>query len=271
MTQLTQNQSKPGIGNFLNSPSVKKFLEDNLKDNTQEFVSNLIAICDSDANLAACEPRKLMMCAMNATALNLPLNKNLGYAYIIPYKDVPSFQIGYKGLIQLALRSGQYKYLNACEVREGELTRNKITGEIKFSGDKPDNKVVGYVAFLELKNGFTASLYMSEDEIEKHALRFSKMYASDKQYKTHKSKWSDADARPKMAIKTVLKGLLGTYGILSTEMQKAFESDVEEAHYEDVSPSQRDTIEPIVLNQEEPVLKKESEGATLFEPESIQI
>lgn len=273
MTQVTQTQPKPTIGNFLNSPSTKKFLEANLRENTQEFVSNLIAICDSDSNLAECDPAKLMMCAMNATALKLPLNKNLGYAYIIPYKGVPSFQIGYKGLIQLALRSGQYKYLNACEVREGELQRNKITGEIKFSGDLPNNPVVGYVAYLQLNNGFSASLYMSEEEIEKHALRFSKMYAADKQYSKRVSKWSDPDARPKMAIKTVLKGLLGTYGVLSTEMQKAFESESEEANYEDVTPkASRETVEPIVIQQEEPApMPTSGSQIDAFEAETVQI
>lgn len=270
MTQLAE-QPKTTIGNFLNFPNTQKFLSDNLQDNKKEFVSNLLALCDNDANLAACEPAKLMMCAMNATALNLPLNKNLGYAYIIPYKGVPSFQIGYKGLIQLALRSNQYKHLNACEVREGELTRNKITGEIKFSGDKPDNKIVGYVAYLELKNGFTASLYMTEQEIENHALRFSKMYAADKTYKTIKSKWSDADARPKMAIKTVLKGLLGTYGILSTEMQKAFEMDSSEEtiSYEYVTPAKRATVEPIVIQQDEP--QSPDSAIENFEAEKVEI
>jgi recombination protein RecT len=168
-----------------------------------------------------------MMCAMNATALNLPLNKNLGFAYIIPYKGIPSFQIGYKGLIQLAIRSGYYQFLNACEIRDGEIERNKITGEIKFIGDKQTEKVIGYLAYLKLNSGFSASIYMSEEQIESHATRFSKMYAADKQYKSMKSKWSDPLARPKMALKTVLKSLLGTYGILTTDLKAAFEKDNE--------------------------------------------
>ena len=216
---------KTSISNFLNFPNTQKFLDDNLKEKRGEFVSNLIAMCDADSNLAACEPRDLMMCAMNATALNLPLNKNLGFAYIIPYKGVPSFQIGYKGLLQLAIRTGAYKTINACDVKEGELRRNKITGELTFLGDKPDNKVVGYLAYLELMSGYSASLYMSEDDIEAHATRFSKMYQSDKTYKTMKSKWSDPQARPKMALKTVLKNLIGTYGLITTEIATALASD----------------------------------------------
>lgn len=224
MTELAKKQS---IGNYLNFPATQKFLEDNLREKRSEFVSNLIALADNDSNLAACEPKKLMMCAMNATALNLPLNKNLGYAYIIPYSGEPSFQIGYKGFIQLAIRSGMYETINAVEIREGEMERNKITGEIKFLGEKPDKDVVGYLAYLKLTSGFTASLYMTEAQIESHALRFSKMYQYDKKNKKKSSKWSDKLARPKMALKTVLKGLLGTYGVLSTEMRSAYEFDNE--------------------------------------------
>lgn len=219
----------PTIGNFLNLPNTQKFLEDNLREHRAEFVSNLLALVDSDENLKKCDPQRVMMCAMNATALSLSLNKNLGQAYIIPYKDVPSFQVGYKGFIQLAIRSGQYKFLNACEIREEEIQRNKVTGEIRFVKDNPEGKVVGYLAFLELKSGFSASLYMTEAEIESHAKRFSKMYQYDLSNGKRSSKWSDPLARPKMALKTVLKGLLGTYGLLSPELVNAFEVDSEEA------------------------------------------
>lgn len=265
MSNLPQEQKKAvSIGNFLNFPNTQKFLEDNLKENRKEFVSNLLSLCAGDKNLAECDPNQLMLCAMNATALNLPLNKNLGYAYIIAYGGVPSFQIGYKGLIQLALRSGQYKYLNACEVREGEIARNKFTGEIKFLGENEDAPIIGYMACLELNNGFQSSLYMTEAQIEAHALRFSKMYQSDKKYSKRISKWSDPDARPKMAIKTVLKGLLGTYGVLSTEMVKAFAQD-EESEFEATKQGSRNSNIPeaeIVL-QAEPILNNEPEKVLL--------
>lgn len=251
-TPATQ-QPKVSISNFLNMPKTRNFLEETLAERRTEFVSNLIAMCDSDANLAACEPGALMKCAMNATALNLPLNKNLGYAYIIPYKNVPSFQIGYKGIIQLAIRTGAYKYINATEVREGEIRRNKITGELTIIGEFPSKKVVGYISYLELMSGFTASLYMSEDQIEEHALRFSKMYAADKQYKSAKSKWSDPLARPAMAKKTVLKGLLGTYGLMTTEFAKAFEADNDQ----ETSTGHREYEDAEVVQQEEPKVQAE--------------
>ena len=216
---------KQTIGNFLIMPKTQQFLEENLKEKRSEFVSNLIALTENDAGLAECEPSKLMMCAMNATALSLPLNKNLGFAYIIPYGGVPSFQIGYKGFIQLAVRSGFYEFLNACEIRKGEIERNKVTGEIKFIKDNPNGEIIGYLSYLKLKTGYTSSLYMSEDQIEKHALKFSKSYQYDVKNKKKSSKWSDPDIRPKMAMKTVLKGLLGTYGVITTELSRAFEND----------------------------------------------
>jgi recombination protein RecT len=248
--QIAAQQQQKTIGNFLNFPATQKFLEENLQERKSEFVSNLIAMTEADDNLKACDPKELMMCAMNATALNLPLNKNLGYAYIIPYKGVPSFQIGYKGLIQLAIRTGMYEIINACEIREGEIERNKITGEITYKGEKPDNQVIGYLSYLKLKTGFSASLYMSEADMEKHALRFSKMYQSDKQYKSAKSKWSDPDARPKMCLKTVLKGLLGTYGLMTTELQRAFEAD-NETEYSGGNAN-RDFEDAKVIPQNEP-------------------
>jgi recombination protein RecT len=259
-TAKTNVVSKPqkSIASFLNAPTVSKFLTDTLENKKGEFVSNLIALCDADENLAKCEPSALMKCALNATALNLPLNKNLGYAYVIPYKDVPSFQIGYKGLIQLAIRTGQYKYLNATAVREGEIKRNKITGYLEFLGEKPNAKVIGYIAYLEMTNGFSASLYMSEDEIEKHALRFSQMYKSDKKYGKVSSKWSDPDTRPKMALKTVLKGLLGTYGLMTTEFAKAFEIDKEEAETETGNRYQ----EVEIIQQDEPVAEPQGDAPT---------
>lgn len=260
-TNQTPAPQSKSVANFLNLPATAKFLESTLQEKRAEFVSNLIALADSDSNISQCDPAALMKVALNATALNLPLNKNLGYAYIIPYKSngvqVPQFQIGYKGLIQLAIRTGSYKYINATEVREGEITRNKITGELKFIGDKPNNKIVGYIAFLELMTGFTASLYMSEEQIEEHALRFSKMYAADKQYKSAKSKWSDPLARPAMAKKTVLKGLLGTYGLMTTEFAKAFDSDSDSE--EQSSGGQRQYEDAEIIQQDEPKQDKEPE------------
>lgn len=252
-------QKSQSISNFLNMPSTAKFLQDTLAEKKPEFVSNLIALCDADANLAKCNPADLMKCALNATSLNLPLNKNLGYAYVIPYKNIPSFQIGYKGLIQLAIRTGQYKFINSTEIREGEIERNKITGEIKYLGDKDQAPVVGYMAYLELMSGFTASYYMSEEQIEAHALKYSKMYQYDKGRGGNMSKWSDPDARPGMCKKTVLKLLLGTYGLMTTDFARAFAEDDDTVE----STNTHRFEEADIIQQDEPEASQEEAPARM--------
>lgn len=266
-TQVTTTQTqKKSIANFFNLPNTRNFLDETLGDKKGEFVSNMIALCDSDSNLANCDHGQLMKCAMNATALNLPLNKNLGYAYVIAYNGVPQFQIGYKGLIQLAIRTGQYKFINATEIRKGEISHNKITGEVKFHGDNPDGEIVGYMAYIEMVNGFTASLYMTEAQIEEHAMRFSKSYQYDKKFGKASSKWSDPLARPAMAKKTVLKGLLGTYGLMTTEFAKAMETDND--HEAPTNGARQSVEEAEIIPQGEPTEQAEPKSV---EPQTLQI
>lgn len=239
--QVAPQQKAVALSKFLNSASIKTFLNDTLKDRAPEFVSNLLSLAETDVNLRNCDPDLLMRCAMNATALNLPLNKNLGYAYVIPYKDksgaqIPQFQVGYKGLLQLAIRSGAYKTIHAVEVRKGEVEYDKFTGAIKFVKECPDAEIVGYVAYLELTTGFKKYYYMTAAQMEEHASQYSKMYQLDKKNKTKYSKWSDPLVRNKMALKTVLKGLLSMYGVLSTEIQLALDKDSNEETQQETGP-----------------------------------
>ena len=246
-TPILQKQS---LANFLNKSD--KFLEQNLGAKKSEFVSNLLALSDSNKELSQCEPADLMKCAMNATALNLPLNKNLGYAYVIPYFDrqtnrtIPQFQMGYKGFVQLAIRSGQYKTINTCEIREGEIRRNKVTGHIDFLGENPSGAVIGYLAYIELLNGFQQSLFMTIEQLQAHASKYSKTYA-----KTNKGLWKDEFDL--MAKKTVLKLLLNRYGVLSVEMQNAIEKDQADGNGQYIdNPQGRTVIDAEVVEQNEP-------------------
>lgn len=240
------------ISNHFANPKVSDFLQQQLGEKKGEFVSNVIALSESNAALLNCDPGSLMKCALNATALNLPLNKNLGYAYVIPYKNhktgvtEPQFQIGYKGFIQLAIRSGQYKTINAVEVREGEIKRNKFTGEIDFIKENDEGKVVGYLGYIKMLNGFEQSFYMTTAQAEAHAVKYSKTYAK---YKTGLWK-DDFDA---MAKKTVMKLLLNRYGILSTEIQKAIITDQQvDGKYSDNQGNARTVEDTNVIVQDEP-------------------
>lgn len=216
----------------LANPKTQEYLQQVLAEKKSAFVNNITALVANDVKLQACEPISLMYAGIKATALDLPLDTNLGFAYVIPYnnrkagKMEAQFQIGYKGFIQLAIRSGQFKTLNVTDVKEGELKEvNLLTGEISFEArpNRDELKTIGYVAYFRLINGFEKTLYMDAKEMEKHAKTYSQTFSSNKDYVRNASKWAtDFDA---MAKKTVIKLLLSRYAPLSVEMQSAITSD----------------------------------------------
>lgn len=208
----------------------KKRFEEILGKKAAAFISSVINIAKS-SSLADCEPNSVVSAAIVAATLDLPIDPNLGFAYIVPYNDsknkikVAQFQMGYKGFIQLAQRSGQYKTINAIPLFENEIKKiNRLTGEIELHEDiKPSTKVIGYVAYFRLLNGFEKALYMPREEIETHAKRYSQSYKSNKDWIVKQSLWTtDFDS---MATKTVIKLLLSKYGPLSIEMQTAIQTD----------------------------------------------
>lgn len=210
-------------------PNTDNYLTSVLAERKGEFINNLTAVVANDAKLQACEPVTLMYAALKATALRLPLDPNLGQAYIIPYKNnrerktEAQFQIGWKGFIQLAIRSGQFQAINTTDIREGELQGyNLMTGEVNVQAvpDRENKPVVGYLAYFKLTNGFAKSLYMTAEEIEQHATRYSQSYRG--KYKDSSLWATDKDA---MAKKTVLKLLLNRYAPLSVDMQNAVAAD----------------------------------------------
>ncbi len=203
-----------------------------------QFVNNITALVANDANLQGCTPMSLIYAGIKATALDFPLDNNLGFAYVIPYNnrkkvagaDVvvkeAQLQWGYRAFIQLAIRSGQFRRINVTDIRDGEIkSRNLLTGEMSF--DEAENRlelpVVGYAAYFELTNGFSKTLYMTAEELQRHASTYSKTYASKYESTRATSKWTtDFDA---MAKKTVIKLLLSKYAPLSVQMQEAVRTD----------------------------------------------
>ena len=204
---------------MLNLPSIKRRFEELLDNAAPSFISSLLTIFNSNPKLRECSPNSILSAAGIAAALKLPINPSLGFAYIVPYKNQAQFQLGFKGMIQLAMRSGQYRMLNSGAVREGQIKEIDFeTGEI-VRGEKISDKVVGYVAYMELINGFRKTLYMTVEEIKAHAEKYSQSYAYDLRYGKRSSVWSmNFDA---MARKTVLKRLLNYYGIISIDQQSA--------------------------------------------------
>lgn len=211
------------IKTLAQQPDVQKNLQELLgsPQRAKAFQSALIGAVKQSAKLANCDPNSVFFAAVAAATLNLPINQNLGYAYLIPYGQECQFQLGWKGLIQLAQRSGQYRTINVSDVREGELVEiNHLTGEIRFDwiddyDARRKAKTIGYVAYFETVNGFSKTLYSSIDEVKDHGKRFSKTFTSGP-WKT------DFDA---MAKKTMIKQLVSKYGPLSIELERAVNVD----------------------------------------------
>lgn len=216
----------------ITNPKTQAYLEQVLSGKKNAFVNNIVALVSNNTNLQTCEPMSVMFAGLKATALDLPLDPNLGFAYVIPYKNnrenktEAQFQIGYKGFIQLAIRSGQFKTINVTEIREGELeVFDLLTGEMKFKAiaNRLSSPVVGYAAYFRLSNGFEKTLYMTKEEVEVHAKKYSQTYSSKYEKTRENSKWStDFDA---MAKKTVVKLLISKYAPLSVDMINAVSSD----------------------------------------------
>lgn len=262
--QTTNNQVskiKPveGLKKVLKAPSVSEQFKNALGQNSDAFIASVIDLYNTDKSLQGCNPNQVVMEALKAAVLKLPINKALGYVYLLPFKNkgvpTPTFIIGYKGLIQLAMRTGQYKYINADVVYEGEISgRDKLTGAIDFSGEKKSDKVIGYFAHIELLNGFRKTLYVTVEEVAKHAKKYSPAIKYNNSV-TVQSLMKLAGKDPSgigwlgdfdsMAIKTVLRELLSKYGYLSIEMQSAIAQDIET----DIRAERDNAIEDIVAEE----------------------
>ena len=206
-----------GVKQLLNAPAIKKRFEEVLGKRAPQFMTSIINLVNSDANLQKCDQMSVIGSCMVAATLDLPVDKNLGYAWIVPYGNKATFQLGYKGYIQLALRTALYKALNVIPVHEGELVKwNPLTEELVLDFEKrKSDAIIGYAGYFELVNGFRKTVYWTKDQIEAHRKRFAK---SDFGWK------NDYDA---MALKTVIRNMLSKWGILSVEMRMAYSQDVD--------------------------------------------
>jgi len=219
-------EKRKTIKALLNQEDVKSRFNDMLGKRSSGFLTSVISAVQNNDKLKGADPTSIMFAAATAASLDLPINQNLGFAYIIPYdrkqKDgtfttVAQFQMGYRGFIQLAQRSGQFKTISSTPIYEGQIvSQNPLTG-YEFDFEVKGEKVIGYAAHFALINGFSKTLFMSVDELKTHGSKFSKTYSS--KYSLWKT---DFDS---MASKTVLKMLLQKYAPLSIDMQTAVMTD----------------------------------------------
>lgn len=235
----------------INAPSVQTQFNNALGEHKDAFVASLIDLFTGDKSLQTCKPQMVIAEALRAATLRLPLNKALGFAYIVVYNNsvknpdgswtkvpTPTFIPGYKGYIQLAMRTGEYRTINADYVYEGELRKvNKLTGEIAFDGEKKSDKIVGYFCYFELLNGFSKTLYVSVEDMAAYAKRYSPSINKNTTIEQLIAKANDGIVSKKvgwegnfndMALKTTIRKLLSKYGYLSVEMQNAISKDVDE-------------------------------------------
>ncbi|MGB9813499.1 MAG: recombinase RecT [Thermovenabulum sp.] len=273
--QVIAQDNLKQVKSLLSNINVKKRFEEILGQKAPGFMASIINAINANPELRKCEPNSVVSSAIVAATLDLPIDQNLGFAYIIPYKVQgiykAQFQIGYRGFIQLAIRSGVYKTINAAEVYEGEIKSvNRFTGEIEFElNAQKTNKIVGYVAYFKLLNGFEKYYYMTIDEIKKHAQKYSKTYNSKN------GSWQNEFHA--MALKTVIKMLLKKYGVLSVDMQTAIMADQAvinqkngkfEYEYVDNMSYEKDEIfnnKDIELNNEEIIEEEEIEDIESIE------
>lgn len=224
---------RPKFSAMISTPGYQKLINNTLKEpaRAQRFVASITSAVAINPLLQDCDPATILSGALLGESLNLSPSPQLGQYYLVPFNNTKKgckdaqFQLGYKGYIQLALRSGYYKRLNVLAVKAGELTKfNPLTEEIEL--DLMDDELarenaqtIGYVASFEYLNGFTKTIYWSKEKMEAHALRYSKGYAAKKGY----TFWEkDFDA---MAFKTMLRQLISKWGVMSIDLQTAFEAD----------------------------------------------
>lgn len=207
---------------IVNADASQELLKGSLKENAGAFSASVIDLYSSDTSLQNCAPQAVFAEVLKAVSLKLPINKQLGFAYIIPRRDhgvwKPVFQLGYKGYIQLCMRTGAYRYINAGPVYEGELQSvDKLSGAVDLSGEATSDTVIGYFAYMETLNGFRKCLYWPREKLMKHINRYSESYK--KGNKIWKENFEE------MAVKTVLKYMLSHWGVMSTEMEQAFQAE----------------------------------------------
>lgn len=218
-TQLAQQQQQPlSIKGLFTAESTKKRFEELLGKKASGFISSVLQIANNNKLLANADPKTILNAAVTAAALDLPINQNLGFSWIVPYKGQAQFQMGWKGYVQLALRTGQYTNINVIEVYQNQFKSfNTLTEELDADFSlEPEGEPIGYVCYFKLINGFSKTVYWSKEKVIKHATKYSQSYG-----KGRISPWNDPDQFPEMAKKTLVKNTISKWGIMSIEMQSA--------------------------------------------------
>ena len=270
---LTKANQKMGMAAYLTQDAVKTQINNIVGGkNGTRFITSIVSAVQTNPALQECTNQSILSAALLGETLNLSPSPQLSYFYMVPFNDtkrgckVAQFQIGYKGLIQLAIRSGQYKKINVLSIKKGELEYfDPLNEEIKVKlmvddwNAREQAETIGYYAMFELTNGFTKSMYWSKEQMENHALTYSQGYKAKKGY----TFWEKAFDR--MAEKTMLKQLLSRWGIMSTELMQAIDAD-ETVINEDGTKNYVETEEIIDAPETKPVQEPAKAEAPAEDP-----
>lgn len=252
---LSRKPRKLGLSAYLTQDAVKDQINSVIGGkNGQRFIASIVSAVNNNPALQECTNQSILSGALLGQSLNLSPSPQLGQYYLVPYDDkergkVAQFQLGYKGYIQLAIRSGQYKKLNVIAIKEGELIRYDPLNEeievklIEEEDEREQAETVGYYAMFEYINGFRKTLYWSKKKMEAHAQKYSPGYRSDRKRGTKYTFWSkDFDG---MAYKTMLRQLISKWGIMSIDLVTAIDSDMAVIN-EDGTKSYVETEEQVI-------------------------
>lgn len=234
------------IENYILSPEVKAKMSDMMGANAIYYLNQVIILVAGSDALQKCTPQSILISAMRAASLRLSVDPAKGQAWIIPYSGTATFQIGYKGVYELAMRTNQYRYINVIPVFEGELViEERMTGMHSIEGKRAGDKVIARMLYFELFNGYKKTFCMSVEQIEAHARQYSKAYQYDLSSGKKGSKWSDPVERPKMEDKTVLiNGLRkwGRFNEADDEMLQEIESETSEVRFHTIPAENEVTV-----------------------------
>ena len=277
---VNEKDKKMSFSNFLTNQFVKQKITEVVGRDSQKFMTAILSAVTNNSTLQECDQMSILNCAFLGEGLKLSPSPQLGQYYMVPFKDnkkgikVAQFQLGYKGYIQLAIRSGQYKDIDVIEIREGEyLGRDKYTGKHRFEFiedeiDREQRRIIGYMSYLEYLNGFTKQLFWTKEKMLNHADKYSQAFNKESYKKLKEGKISQEDMWryssywykdfDGMAFKTMLRQLLGKWGLMSSnsDIQKAYDNDMAsiqddgQPYYIENDSEQNEDKEPIEIKPE---------------------
>lgn len=284
---MSQLQNKPKFSLAIQSDGYKRLINNTLGDpkRSAKFIAGITSAVATNQALQECDAGSILSGALLGEALNLSPSPQLGQYYLVPFNEKAQFQLGYKGYIQLAIRSGQYKKLNVLAIKEGELISYDALNEeidVRLIDDEEEREnavTIGYYAMFEYTNGFRKTLYWSKNKMKKHAMQYSQSYMKDIKKGTSYSFWSkDFDG---MAFKTMLRQLISKWGIMSVEMQEALSKDMavikEDGSYDYVDNTPVAEPKQVVEHpaeepkQEQQPVQAPATTATNIEPKKVNI